>query len=414
MRMQQLLRNRITPSLGGRNLIDGVARVVTRFDDGGVLLFAPAGVSTPREDKPPEIVKPAWITIRPGRAIELLEPVLTRDANPDKQHFFAFDNEWIVTDTVQGPRRLFGNHLEAMLPKEESAYVHIVGYDRRGRWLLKKSPSDSATLILDPTLPNTTPRLPAWLIAIDNGQTGWTKQDWPGIKRGGAWALHEAGWQPINPKNDELITRLPGALITSVVRDVGIQPIPPARPRPNRRAPDWPVATTTSTTRAVTALPATTRATTTISVARMPTHSPDNPILIDREGRRYFDGKQSIRIIDKSGKEIVWPLPPSAASDSTFTPVLIQSEDGTLYLFNERGRVVRIKPTPTEPQPFTVEAIFTRNIPASEDIRRIWLDPAGRIVIAYDATRLAILFPQGRIPPDIAKLMLATDDDGRP
>src|SRR5207244_1408280 len=75
----------------------------------------------------------------PGRAIEMLEPVLTRDADPAKQHFFAMGDEWIVSDAVAGPRRLFGNHLEAMLKKDEAAWNVVVGADRRGRWLFRKA-----------------------------------------------------------------------------------------------------------------------------------------------------------------------------------------------------------------------------------------------------------------------------------
>src|SRR5205814_3300816 len=126
-------------SLGGRNLVDGKMRVADRFADGGVLFYAQAGVSIVRENRPPLIISPAWISIRPGRAIELLEPVLTRDASPDKQHFFAFGDEWIVSDPVQGPHRLLGNHLEPLLHKDEAAFAHVAGVDRRGRWLSRKS-----------------------------------------------------------------------------------------------------------------------------------------------------------------------------------------------------------------------------------------------------------------------------------
>ena len=219
MRMQQLLRNRIQPTLGGRSLVDGTAKVVSRFDDGGILLHTAAGVSIPKQDKPPEIVKPAWISIRPGMAIELLDPVLVKDADPAKQHVFAFDNEWIIADPVQGPRRLFGNHLEPMLNKDESTFTTVIGYDRRGRWLFRKSPDAKETLILDPTLPDLTPRLPVWLMAVDQGSTGWTNTNWPAIKRGGAWALSESGWRPLDEKKEPMLTQLPP------------QPHPIAKPR---------------------------------------------------------------------------------------------------------------------------------------------------------------------------------------
>ena len=60
-------------------------------------------------------------------------------------------------------------------------------------------------------------------------------------------------------------------------------------------------------------------------------------------------------------------------------------------------------------EPFVLEATFTRNIPnvdnANTWIDRIWLDPAGRLIIAYNNNVLAILFPTGRVPPEIRQMM---------
>jgi hypothetical protein len=39
-------------------------------------------------------------------------------------------------------------------------------------------------------------------------------------------------------------------------------------------------------------------------------------------------------------------------------------------------------------------------------LTRVWLDPAGRIIVAYES-RLAILFPAGYIPGPIATLIPA-------
>ncbi|MEO6435688.1 MAG: hypothetical protein ABIP55_07985, partial [Tepidisphaeraceae bacterium] len=76
---------------------------------------------------------------------------------------------------------------------------------------------------------------------------------------------------------------------------------------------------------------------------------------------------------------------------------------------NAPGRVVRIKPTPDALEPFVVEAIFTDRIPTSDAIARIWLDPAGRIVIAFEKNKLAVMFPTGRIPRDILTLIPAKE-----
>jgi len=56
-----------------------------------------------------------------------------------------------------------------------------------------------------------------------------------------------------------------------------------------------------------------------------------------------------------------------------------------------------------------MEAVFTHRIPSSDDVRRIWLDDAGRIVIAYDGDKLAICFPDGRIPRQIMNLIPAKE-----
>ena len=122
-------------------------------------------------------------------AMELLEPVLVKDADPKKQHFFAFGDEWIVSDNVQGPCRLYGNHLEPLLRKDEAAFGYVAGSDRRGRWLFRKSIDSPETLILDPTLPDPTPRLPVWLMCITKGKAGWNKENFPVIKQKGAWVL---------------------------------------------------------------------------------------------------------------------------------------------------------------------------------------------------------------------------------
>jgi hypothetical protein len=56
-----------------------------------------------------------------------------------------------------------------------------------------------------------------------------------------------------------------------------------------------------------------------------------------------------------------------------------------------------------------VEAVFTRGVPSDSTPLRIWLDPADRICIAHDQSRITILFPNGRIPPAIAQKMRPED-----
>jgi hypothetical protein len=366
IRLQELLRNRIQPTLGGRAPIDGVMQVAARFSDGGIALYLPAGVRVPDPydaRKPPRVVKPAWISIRPGRAMELLDQVVVRQFPPEKQQLYAFGDEWVVSDEMQGPQRLYGNHLEALLAKEEIGFREVIGFDRRGRWLFRKPGDPSKTLLLDPTLPDPTPKLPVWLMPVTRGLVGWSHEDWPAIKGSAnlvrnldAWALHEKGWQPIDPANDQLITELPKP--------------PPADP------------------------------------ATTQPYGP--PLLIDADGRTYYEGKEILIIKDARGRTIKWPLPANAVGKGEKV-WLVRTDDGLLFLFNQPGRVVRIKQTPDQPEPFTVEAIFTNRIPNVAAPQRIWLDPSGRIVIAYEKNKLAILFPGGRVPKDLATMILAKE-----
>ena len=108
-------------------------------------------------------------------------------------------------------------------------------------------------------------------------------------------------------------------------------------------------------------------------------------------------------MVTKDGKETNWPLPAEAVGGKG-DPTLLRTRDGLLFLFNQPGRVLRIRPTPDGPEPFTIEATFTRGIPNVTNPRRIWLDPAGRIAIAAP-NRLVLLFPQGFIPPAIRDMM---------
>ena len=52
--------------------------------------------------------------------------------------------------------------------------------------------------------------------------------------------------------------------------------------------------------------------------------------------------------------------------------------------------------------------------PSGDRIMRIWMDPAERMIIAYENNRLAVMFPQGRIPPQIAVLIPAKEMEQKP
>ncbi|MGH7213368.1 MAG: hypothetical protein ACREIT_01105 [Tepidisphaeraceae bacterium] len=368
VRLQQLLRGKIRPTLGGMTPLEPAKfRHVARLRDGGAVLYADSGVSVPRVDQPdkPTLAAPAWLSLRPGRAVQLLPPAFVHDMNPERHHLQAFANEWIATDDANGPRRFMGNHWSLLLKKSErERFDTVVGFDRRGRWLFRNSKSpDAGTLIIDPTLPDPTPRLPVWLITVNGGSVGWEKDGWPVQKRGGAWALHETEWTVVDEKTNRMFTK--------------VSEMPPA------------TAPTTSTTTPITG-PA--------------------PLLVDAESNHYAGGATDLRVMRPDGSSFTWPLPANAVG-SAKDPQLLQTLDGKLFLFNEPGRVLRIARTPDGPEPFKVEATFTRKIPSIDAYERIWLDPAGRIVMAWDGNKLAILFPTGQVHRKIKEKMPLEEEE---
>ncbi len=423
VRIRQLLQNRIQPTLGGRTLVDNKARVASRLHDGGVILYAPVGVSVPRDDGTSIVVNPAWISIRPGSPIDLLDEVLVRDADPDQSKILAQGDDWILSDDNQGPKRLEGNHLQPLLGEKESQFSNFIAIDSRGRWLFQKPPTTPTptttrpspgrqpwvqqTLILDSTIPDPRPRLPIWTLNIKDGQVGWQKDNWPVIKRPGAWMLTEFAWQSLDEKSDPIITTPPQVEV--------ILP-PPATAPTIRLTTTRIIATTRSTTAQAStksAAPATTQAS---------TQPLERPLLIDVEGRRYYDGQTKLTIVETTGKRTEWQLPASAVGK--LPARLTRAKDGALFLYNAPGRILKIVSTTNTPhstrarsrnapatqphEPFTLDATFTHRVPNIDNPTRFWIDPANRIIIAYD-THLAIMFPEGRIPQQLSRLIPASE-----
>ncbi len=367
-RLKQLLHDRVQPTLGGMSLLgDKSLRVAARLADGGVVLYAEQGVSIPNPDGgDPGERAPAWISLRPGRVIELLPESLTTDLTPDRSRLFALGNDWVVSDAAGGYKRFIGNGFINLLRKEEARFTELVGVDHRGRWVFRTpAAASNETLIIDPTLLDPTPRLPAWELPIAES-VGWDKENWPVVKHGeAAYALAEKDWRLLD-KGERMFTRA--------------DEIPPTT-LPTTR----PVSATGPTTTAVN-LPATTQST-------------EPPLLVTPDGTRYDGGLTDLRVT-RNGQTVTWRLP--AIANGSSTPHLIGVADGRLFLFNQPGRVLRIRPTPSGAAPFRIEATFTDDIPNVDDPTRIWLDPAGRIDVAWES-HLTVLFPSGFIPPEIVE-----------
>jgi len=372
-----------------------------------VLFVADDGVLLPRGDEEPQVIRPAYIEARP--AIQLLDPDLAASIDPPRTQVIASGSEWVVIDDALGAQRHFGGTLVPLLRKKEMNFSQFVGIDARGRFIFREprqvaiktgatttpattrsttSPatpdlalSDSPTLIIDPTLPDPIPRLPVWTIIVRNGSVGWTIDDWPVMKAGGAWSLGIKDWRSLDEKTQQVFSK-PG--------DV---------PPPPDFALEHPTtAPTTSPTTLASTQP----------VSRPSAHAiiapGEKPLLRDADGNWYFDGKTSLKVIAKDGREIVWPLPAVASGNAD--PWLVRTPEGLLFLFNQPGRILRIRPTSNGSEPFELEATFSRRIP-NEVPTRMWLDPSGRIVIAFSGNQLAVLFPQGYIPPATDRIIPA-------
>jgi hypothetical protein len=367
LRLDELLRARLDQTLGTLRLESGTLEPISRFDDGGAVYYSEAGVTIFSENVGPRLYSPAYISVRPGRAVRMLPEFLVRDFAPGSQKLIAFADEWFITDEIQGPKRFMGNHFQKILRKREREFWKLIGVDRRGRWLFTNS-AGSETLVLDPTLPNPTPKLPVWEYPVRKGEVGWTKDNWAAVRKGGAWVLEEKVWRPLDEKKEVLIAE------------------ESAHDRP--RAAGLTTAPATS--------PSTSISTTNLS---------REAILTEKDGTQWFDGADHLIKVSKDGKTIDWELPGIAVGGSS-TVLLFRVDEHRLLLFNQTARIVSLRETPGGREPFRIDAIFTDKIPDTDNARRIWQDPAGRVLIVIDDT-LWILFPTGKVPEQLQNMMPA-------
>ncbi len=405
-RLNRLLRSQATPMLGGMTLQGDQLRLVSRLRDGGAVFHTEQGVhvANPAGDDPIGHA-PAWISARPGRAVQMLSGVLIYDADPRKATFDVVQGQWVVTFDDNGPQLFLGNSFRKLLRKDVREYTHIVGIDRRGRWVFRK-PADIdktaavETLIIDPTLADFTPRLPLWVFA-NAEEFGWTSDGWPAVRSGESRSkLLADQWG--NLRESEVMHTEPEAAAVTTAVDPW-WPAPAIEPGP----------ATTSTQPSTQPMVATSPATTQVRrpISRQRLSELGRVLLTDADGNRYFGGIGDLVRVDRTGVEHRWSLPPDAQGEpvTEAPPTLLLAGDKRLFLFNRTGRVLRLKSTADPAEPFALEATFTQGIPDDERPRRIWLDPAGRIVMAYEK-RVAILFPQGYLPVAIRR-MLDMDED---
>jgi hypothetical protein len=344
-RIRQLLQG---ATLGGMAVIGNQLTLKARLRDGGMVFLAPQGVSIPREGQDPTIVSPDYLAVRPGRPVQELPSVVVDALTKGDATIEGVGDEWIVTASDAGPSRFLPpNQLDPLLRTSEHNFSRMVAIDGRGRWIFRDD-SSGRTLVLDPTVPDPKPRLAIWFIDTGNS-AGWNKSDWPAIARGKSqWIIDDHDWQPIDPSES-------------------------------------------------------------MSTEFRSNSNPATPLLTDADGNRYYDGQSTLTVVTAAGKRLVWSLPDQCAGSADQAAHLVADADGHLFLFNSSGRIARIRASLADAEPFALEAIFSDHIPDFQSIQRIWRDPAGRIIVAYEGSHLAVIFPTGQIPREIADKILPQD-----
>ncbi len=353
-RLKSLLRSRITPLLGYCEPVGNELELVARFPAGGCVFYSRRGVLIPQGEAAPVAVSPAWISALPGEAIRLLQGEFLRDLDPRKQRLWPTGTgSWIISDEATGPRIPLGRmSWLQLMPAAERNYTEFVGVDRQGRHLFRRPGRSAPTLIIDPRLPDHRPRLPVWQQSFAG--VGWSGRDYLAVQLEGNHLLLATGeWELMDEKKDRFLK--------------ADSDVPPA-------ATDQPA-----------------------DLGR--------PLLTDSEGNVYFDGQRRLVVRRRDGSLLEWALPDRAVGSAT--PWLVESEPGRLFLFNEPGRILRLRRTPDSPEPFKLDATFTRNVPNVAKLTRMWIDPRGRLVMVWDGTNMAIAFPQGFIPMETRHLIPA-------
>ncbi|HEX8342280.1 MAG TPA: hypothetical protein VF624_15360 [Tepidisphaeraceae bacterium] len=202
MRVERVLGQRFAPTLGGLSVLPGPVETVARFPGGGCALRLPGGGTFADEGGLAQPVVPATVVIRPGRFTERL-PTAIEWALKGESKLQAVGNEYVIGDPTLGPRRWVGSKVHNLLGKAHRGYTELVGIDATGRWLFHDPARPGRTLVVDRTLPDVTPRLPAWTIA-EVDRAGWSDAGLPmAVRNGQTFVLDESGWR--RPRDGETL-----------------------------------------------------------------------------------------------------------------------------------------------------------------------------------------------------------------
>ncbi|MEM6562471.1 MAG: hypothetical protein AAF656_12780, partial [Planctomycetota bacterium] len=346
-RLRSLLGERFEPLLADMRPMPGPAATLDTIGFGGCVLHLPNGVALPRriaEANSNAYVIPVWIAVQPGVRITRLAPAMVQRFNPDNpDHRLQAWGDEWVGVFSSEGPMRWYGNHWKPLLPDEHTRHSDFFGIDRRGRWLFRDPDAGSTLILDPRLPDTEPELPVWNVPLQGGTVGWTDADWPVMKSGGAWALQEFGWVALHPDDPENVVRVGAAEAPAL---------------------------------------------------------PEGVIGTGADGRTYTGGIDTL-VID--GVEL--PLPDKALGILENPRVFeIADDPDRLLLWNAPGRLVRLKRTGDT---LAVVAVFTQGIPNTRTLDRIWLDPAGRLCIAWDRNQLLIAFPTGEVPPEMASKMPA-------
>jgi len=324
----------------------GPSRVIKHLEGGGILLYFAGGVSQEDGQGKLQTVSPAWLAVFPGGGVSIVDARiaanLRSDLAPEQITLRTSSGDWFVEDPARGLQRWMGNHVETIVPGKSLrvSYPRLVGVDSTGRWILSDADRTSS-LVLDPWLPDTTPRLPVWTIDF-SAEGGWsTKDDAPAIRSGGAFTLGAGEWLPLDK---ELFADVADAALKE--KDLAKQ--------------------------------------------------------------AYEGGLMSLEIRDT---QVAVPLP-ILATGQGFKPGQTAAFDvgkvagkQRVLVFNQPGQVSLVEWN-HDRTALTHVANFSRGIPRT-GIRRVWQDSSGRVIIAFDKNKLAVLFVDGVLPTGVQNMMSA-------
>lgn len=221
MRLQVLLAERLVPTLGGNAPRHGIVMTLARYDDGGCVLYFTGGVSFAAGSEHLTQV-PAAIALLPGRNIERLDAEVIKDFSPGKSKLSLQADDWLRYDSDQGYRRWIGNSFEVLTNDHYKDFDRFVGIDASRRYIFASTAQPDVTLLIDPNLPDPTPRLPIWTTTSPDG-AGWTSTQWPALQRGKqVYVAVEGGWRLIDPKTEQFVAKDAPALPAKISAPDGI------------------------------------------------------------------------------------------------------------------------------------------------------------------------------------------------